>query len=116
MFFACTVFCHYCDELVLFAVVLPVSAMFSDADKYEVSFKGHRTLAEKLIMVSSTMFLDYLFFEGETNCKVQLCPCPPSCWCKLCQLYCMGCTCPIYLKCCYQEAIENAPNNPANKM
>lgn len=87
------------------------SAMFSDADKYEVSFKGQRTIAEKLIMISSTMFLDYLFFEGETNCKVQCFPCPPSCWCKLCQLYCFGCTCPVYLKCCYQEVAENA--NPA---
>ena len=41
------------------------SGLFSDADKYKVDFLSEKlTLDDKLIVLSTAMFIDYLFFEG----------------------------------------------------
>lgn len=75
--------------------------LFTDADKYKLDFLSEKlTIDDKLILLSTVMFIDYLFFEGETTCLVNCCVCPPQCWCKICELYCCGCTCPIRIKCC----------------
>jgi len=78
--------------------------LFSDADKYKVDFLSEKlTLDDKLILLSTAMFIDYLFFEGETTCLVNCCTCPPQIWCKLCEVYCCGCACPCRAKCCIAE-------------
>jgi hypothetical protein len=78
--------------------------LFSDADKYKLDFVSDKlTIEDKLVLLSTVMFVDYLFFEGETTCLVNCCVCPPQCWCKLCELYCCGCACPLRVKCCIPE-------------
>lgn len=78
--------------------------LFTDADKYKLDFvSGKLSVDDKLILASTVMFVDYLFFEGETTCLVNCCACPPQCWCKLCELYCCGCACPLRVKCCIPE-------------
>lgn len=80
--------------------------LFSDADKYKLDFLSDKlTLDDKLILLSTVLFIDYLFFEGETTCLVNCCVCPPQIWCKMCELYCCGCSCPLRMKCCIPEDV-----------
>ena len=47
------------------------SGLFSDADKYKLDFVSEKlTLEDKLVLLSTVMFVDYLFFEGEVNASV----------------------------------------------
>jgi hypothetical protein len=44
---------------------VPCRGLFSDADKYKLDFLSEKlTLDDKLILLSSVLFIDYLFFEG----------------------------------------------------
>lgn len=52
------------------------------------------------MLISSVLFIDYLFFEGETECLVNCCTCPPQCWFKLCEFYFCGCSLPCRVRCC----------------
>lgn len=77
------------------------------SDRYELTFEdGQMKIEEKLRVVASALFIDYLFFEGETDCICILCTCPPQLWFKLCDFYCCGVLVPCRFKCCIAEAIE----------
>jgi hypothetical protein len=55
--------CHVMHILTLF---LNPSGLFTDADKYKLDFLSEAlTLDDKLILLSTVLFLDYLFFEGK---------------------------------------------------
>jgi len=86
-------------------------ALLSDADKYVLQINDpNESLDTKLIILSSVMFIDYMFFEGETNCLMNWCTCPPYCLCKLCDLYCCGVTVPLRLNCCVPpELLSKTP-------
>jgi hypothetical protein len=44
------------------------SGLFSDADKYKLDFLSEKlTLDDKLILLSTVLFIDYLFFEGKSR-------------------------------------------------
>jgi hypothetical protein len=50
--------------------ILQISGLFSDADKYKLDFLSpDLSVDDKLILLSSVLFLDYLFFEGQ-QCSV----------------------------------------------
>lgn len=84
-------------------------ALLTDADKFSINFmKGFDSIENKWVLISSVLMVDYMFFEGETNCLYSCCVCPPYCWFKLCDLYCCGCTLPVRCKCCVPEAVEAA--------
>lgn len=76
-------------------------ALLSNSDKFQLTFDdpNNTSVDDKLVMVSSLLFMDYLFFEGETNCICNVCTCPPQCWFKLCDWYCCGCSLPCRIKC-----------------
>jgi hypothetical protein len=76
-------------------------SLLSTSDKYSLSFKDPAlSNDDKLVLISSVLFLDYLFFEGETECLVNCCVCPPQCWFKLCEFYFCGCSLPCRVRCC----------------
>ena len=79
------------------------------SDRYELSFENDKlTLENRLQIIGTTLFLDYLFFEGETDCICILCTCPPQLWFKICDLYCCGTLLPLRFKCCIAEAANLA--------
>lgn len=81
----------------------------STADRYELAFEHKSTtLDDKLRIIGTTLFLDYLFFEGETDCICILCTFPPQCWFKLWDFYCCGALVPLRVKCCYEEVAKAA--------
>ena len=86
-------------------------SLLSTSDKYVLKFSEgagvNAPVDDKLVMIASALFIDYLFFEGETQCLVNCCVCPPQCWFKLCELYCCGCTFPCRVKCCIDDVIES---------
>lgn len=103
--------------------------MFTDADRYQVKFMtdsskegNHNTgsngmyssgstgvtnkatendtdAINKLVILSGTLLLDYMFFEGETNWTFNTDQWPPKCSCKCCDLYCCGCLIPMRCNC-----------------
>lgn len=78
-------------------------SLLSTSDKYSLNFKNNATpltVDEKLVLISSVLFIDYLFFEGETSCLINCCTCPPQCWFKLCEFYFCGCSVPCRVRCC----------------
>ena len=51
------------------------------SDRYELDFEDKSMSAdEKLRIVATALFVDYLFFEGETDCLCLFCKgyCPPK--------------------------------------
>ena len=52
--------------------VLWCSGLFTDADKYKVDFLSEKlTLSDKLLLLSTVLFIDYLFFEGtDVSCRI----------------------------------------------
>jgi len=75
-------------------------ALTTDADRYQVDFTNQdEALNTKLTVLSTTLMLDYMFFEGETNCSFNCCVCPPYIACKLCDMYCCGATLPCKIRC-----------------
>ena len=99
-----------------FAEVGLARSNFTTADKYEVTFEDPtHTVDDKLRLISTVIFVDYLFFEGETNTIINCinfctCPpkvfCPPQIWCKLCDFYCCGALIPFRMKCCIDDALK----------
>lgn len=84
-----------------------VRATATTSDRYELTFEDQKMpIEEKLRVVATAVFLDYLFFEGETDCICVLCTCPPQLWFKLCDLYCCGALVPCRFKCCIKEMVE----------
>jgi hypothetical protein len=83
--------------------------MGTTADKYEIGFEDKSLpLDEKLTLISSVILVDYLFFEGDTNCSVIWCAFPPQFWCTCWDWYCCGATIPCKCKFCYDEAASTA--------
>jgi hypothetical protein len=88
----------------------------SNSDRYEITFEDQTmNIDEKISVIGTVIFIDYLFFEGETNCTCVWCQytppflvCPPQLWFKICDLYCCGSTIPIKCKCCIDDAVEGA--------
>ena len=88
----------------------------TNSDTYWVQFEDKTTsLDERIVMLAGVIMVDYLFFEGETNCTCNWCQwappfliCPPELWCKLCDVYCCGSTIPVKCKCCISEATDLA--------
>lgn len=87
------------------------------SDRYELDFEDKAlSVDEKLRIVTTALFVDYLFFEGETDCLCLFCEgycppkpaCPPQIWCKVCDFYCCGCLLPFRVKCCIGEAVDAA--------
>lgn len=93
-----------------------MKSLGTNSDSYFVKFEDKTIdLDERIVMLASVIFIDYLFFEGETNCICNWCEytppfliCPPELWCKLCDWYVCGSTIPCKLKCCISEATEAA--------
>lgn len=85
------------------------AALLSNKDKYKLSFSEPAlSVNDKLVLVSTLLMIDYMFFEGETTCVTNFCVCPPYCWCKLWSWYCCGCTFPCKVKLFVPEAVQNA--------
>ena len=86
----------------------------TNSDRYDVTFEDNSITNEsKITMLATIVFIDYLFFEGETDCTCVWCTwkfpfikCPPAIWCKLWDWYCCGCTIPCKVKCCLDDALE----------
>jgi len=99
-----------------------LAGLTTNKDIYDVTvLSKSATTEEKLVMLSTVIFIDYLFFEGETAChfdwfdfsKFPMCLiCPPSLYCKFCDWYVCGATIPCKVKCCYQEALGAAAGVP----
>jgi len=52
---------------------------FTTSDKYEVTFEDKSlSVDDKVRLMSTVIFIDYLFFEGETNTICICCTCPPQ--------------------------------------
>lgn len=87
------------------------------SDRYELTFEDKSLdVDEKLRIIATALFVDYLFFEGETDCICIFCSgycppkpsCPPQLWFKICDFYCFGCLLPLRVKCCISEAVDAA--------
>jgi len=71
--------------------------LFTDSDKFTLSFPLNINHKMKVILFSTLLFIDYLFFEEEGNCECN----PISCnfHIKCCDIYCCGSTIPCKCKC-----------------
>ena len=68
-------------------------SLFTDADRYQVDFAtGDENVDLKLSILATTLMLDYMFFEGETECVCNWCFWPP---CKLI-FYMISLTCELF--------------------
>ena len=78
--------------------------LLTDADRYTINFPKDTDVKSKALMLSTMVFLDYLFFEGNTNFACDITKC--SCSLKCCDIYCCGCLCPCSCTCapCQEES------------
>lgn len=91
-----------------------VKSLGTNSDIYFVNFEDKTIdLDDRIVLLAGVIFVDYLFFEGETNCIFNWCQytppflvCPPEVWFKCCDVYCCGSTIPVKCKCCISEATE----------
>jgi len=74
-----------------------VTKLFSDSDKYAVSFPPTTDVRMKATLFSTVLFLDYIFFEDEGAVSAN--PFDQSCSIKCCDVYCCGSTIPCKCTC-----------------
>lgn len=75
-----------------------VQELMTDSDIYSIVFADPNTPAEqKMNILLAALHLDYLFFENNQPCSVDLAAQTVSC--TLCRLYCCGCSAPFKCTC-----------------